>query len=94
MAEQVKTDPTVFTTRAYLLLETEQYQDALADTERAIELNPKFVYAYALKGAVLSSLERWDEAIAALDQGSAIDAKDENIVNIRAQVNEHLAKKQ
>jgi tetratricopeptide (TPR) repeat protein len=90
VAEQVKTDPTVYTTRGFLLIESEQHKDAIADAEKALELDPKFVYAYALKAAALANLERWDEAIAALDQGSAIDAKDTNITELRAQVNEHL----
>ena len=47
------------------------YEAAIADYNKTIELNPKFSWSYMNRALVYGRLERWDEAIA--DYGRAIE---------------------
>lgn len=49
---------------------------ALADFDLAAKLRPDMGEVYVNRGAALLLLGRWDEAIAAIDQGLAIGAQD------------------
>lgn len=50
-----------------------QYDLALSDAEKAIEINPKWAKAYSRKGTALLFLDRVDEAIKTFEEGLKID---------------------
>lgn len=52
-----------------------EYERALTEAERAIELNPNDSVAYALRGSVLLWLGRLDEAIASLETARSFDPR-------------------
>lgn len=60
-----------------------RYDDALADYNRAIELNPKFDRAFSNRGNLHAIRHSWQDAIADYDE--AIDL---NPLNIRARLNQ------
>ena len=49
-----------------------RFEEALAWTERAVELDPLSLHAVHSNGMVLMSLERWGEALAEFDRALAI----------------------
>ena len=53
-------------------LDAGRYQQALAAFEQAIRLEPRYTYAYALKGQTLSLLKRHQEALAAYERAIQI----------------------
>lgn len=58
--------------RANAHLENKSWNLALADVDRTLQLHPDTVPALALKGVVLSSARRFDEALAVLDRAIAV----------------------
>ena len=60
---------------------------ALADYEQAIRINPDLAVAYVGQGAILTRLNRPDEAIAACSRAIALDAK-----NAKAYYNRGVAR--
>ena len=40
-----------------------QYEQALADCDAAIALNPEYAKAYMKKGDIMMNQEKWDEAL-------------------------------
>ncbi|KAF8607481.1 TPR-like protein [Ceratobasidium sp. AG-I] len=49
------------------------WTEALADAEETIRVNPNWAKGYARKGAALHGAHRWDEAIAAYEQGIKVE---------------------
>ncbi|MFF4291651.1 tetratricopeptide repeat protein, partial [Streptomyces sp. NPDC001633] len=47
-------------------------EEALADYDRALELDPGYAYAYASRGVSLSNLGRHEEGLADLDRALAL----------------------
>jgi tetratricopeptide (TPR) repeat protein len=72
---QPKTDKEYFMAGHSLMLK-KQYEDAVANFQRAIEINPKKKVSYDNLGFCLNQLHRHGEAIAALNQAIALDPKD------------------
>ena len=51
-----------------------QYDDALADLNRALELNPRFQGSVmALRGKIYGLMERYDDALADFTRGGELD---------------------
>lgn len=52
---------------------------AIKDAEQAIELKPDWAKGYFRKGAALSALRKWDEAIQMLEKALEVDPKSKEI---------------
>ncbi|KAK9160898.1 hypothetical protein Syun_007239 [Stephania yunnanensis] len=59
-------NPTLFSNRAAAFLHLAKLNKALADADATINLNPQWEKGYFRKGCVLEAMERYDEAVAAL----------------------------
>ncbi len=59
-------------------LEDGQYEDALSSFERAISLNQNDPDLWNLKGIVLRSLGRYDEAVECFNKSLEIDPRDKH----------------
>lgn len=69
--QAIKLDPsnaTLFSNRAAAFLQLVKLNKALADAETAITLNPQWEKGYFRKGCVLEAMERYDDAVAALQE--------------------------
>ncbi|KAI3980922.1 hypothetical protein MKX01_025487 [Papaver californicum] len=67
--QAIKKDPsnaTLYSNRAAAFLHLVKLSKALADAETTISLNPQWDKGYFRKGCVLEAMERYDDAIAAL----------------------------
>ncbi|RZC48924.1 hypothetical protein C5167_017351 [Papaver somniferum] len=67
--QAIKKDPsnaTLYSNRAAAFLHLVKLSKALADAETTITLNPEWDKGYFRKGCVLEAMERYDDAIAAL----------------------------
>ncbi|KAI3993107.1 hypothetical protein MKX01_009850 [Papaver californicum] len=67
--QAIKKDPsnaTLYSNRAAAFLNLVKLSKALADAETTITLNPQWDKGYFRKGCVLEAMERYDDAIAAL----------------------------
>jgi tetratricopeptide (TPR) repeat protein len=53
----------------------DRYDDALADFSRAIELDPKRIWAIAHRGATYREMKRYDDALADLNRAIELDPK-------------------
>jgi predicted O-linked N-acetylglucosamine transferase (SPINDLY family) len=51
-------------------------EDALADYDRAIALNPSYAFALCNRGTVLERLGRWEESLASYDRAIEVDSED------------------
>jgi len=60
-------------TEGNTLRNLKRYEEALADYEQAIRLDPNFADAYNSKGAILNDLKRHEEALAANEQAIRLD---------------------
>jgi protein O-GlcNAc transferase len=70
------TNPETFYKRANALNGLEQWAAALADYDRAINLNSAFANAYCNRGYSLECLARWQEALDSYDRAVALNAAD------------------
>ena len=68
------------------------YDAAIADYNRTIEINPKFPWSYHNRGIVLGRLKRWDEAIADYGLAIELDPNYASAYNGRAWANCQLGK--
>ena len=73
--EEDKENPDFVCHRSILLLQLHRGYDALADAEESLSLRPKFVNGIAAKGAALSYLHRWKDAVEVLRTGVALFPK-------------------
>jgi len=58
---------------ARVLIDSKQYEEALAASEQALRLDPNYAIAYHNKGTALYDLERYEEALAAFEQALRLD---------------------
>jgi len=68
-AKALELDPknhTLYSNRAAAYMHLGQYELALKDSERCVEIAPDFVKAYFRKGKALLGLEQYAEAVEAL----------------------------
>ena len=61
--------------RGGILVRTGQYQQAIEELNKAIELNPKLATAYLNRGAAYNSLGQYERAIKDLDKALELDPK-------------------
>ena len=66
-------EPTTIEAAKY---ELKQYKEAIADYDKAIELNPKDADTYYNRGAAKNHLKQHKEAIADYDKAIELDPKD------------------
>jgi tetratricopeptide (TPR) repeat protein len=64
----------------------EPYDEALADFNRALELDPKDVWALAGRGKTYRKMGRYDEALADYDRALELDPKDPYVLDYRHQL--------
>ena len=64
----------------------ERYDEALADFDRAIELDPKYAWAIGSRGVTYRLMERYDEALADFDRAIELDPKYAWAIGSRGQV--------
>lgn len=87
--EAINLDPsekTYFSNRSAAYLSKGAAEDALADSERCVQLDAKWPKGYTRKGAALHALRRYDDAIAAYEAGLAVDPEDAGLKNGLAEV--------
>jgi tetratricopeptide (TPR) repeat protein len=61
--------------RADLYIEVKEYQKALADLDKAVQLKPDFYFAYWRRGIAYTRLEAYDKAVEDLTQALKINPK-------------------
>jgi tetratricopeptide (TPR) repeat protein len=61
--------------RAHAEMMLRQYDEALADLERALKLDPQYAEAHIGRGAVFLQMQRYREALLALERGLELDPK-------------------
>ncbi|KAG0497221.1 hypothetical protein HPP92_001912 [Vanilla planifolia] len=69
--QAIKLDPsnsTLYSNRAAAFLQLMKLNKALSDAETAISLNPQWEKGYFRKGCVLEAMERYDDAVVALQE--------------------------
>ncbi|CAN1300527.1 Protein SGT1 homolog A [Linum perenne] len=65
-------NPDYFADRAQANIKLSQFTEAVADANRAIQLDPKMVKAYLRKGTACIKLEEYQTAKAALEKGASV----------------------
>lgn len=63
--------------RGSALYQLKNYEDAIACYDKALELNPRYDYAWTGKGLVLDNLERYEDAIACYDKALELNPDNE-----------------
>lgn len=71
------TNHVYYSNRSNALVQLKRYQEALADAERTVELDPKFARGYGRKGVALFYLQRYEEAAAAYSKGLELEPNNE-----------------
>ena len=61
-----------YLTRALEQMRAKEYDKALEDLDRALELNPKYPDLHNFRGIVLCEQERFDEALAAFQRSAEL----------------------
>jgi len=74
-------------------LNAKEYQKALADYNRAIQLDPQHALAYNNRGNAYSSLEEYQKAIADYDRALQLDPNDTQARENREKTNRMLQRK-
>ncbi len=72
----------LYTDRGDAYSETEQYEAALSDLDRAIVANAKHPQAHANRAHVLTQLERYQEAIQSIDAAFKLDPQNPEYFNL------------
>jgi tetratricopeptide (TPR) repeat protein len=68
------------TVRGWTYWAMERYDQALADLNRAIELNPENASALASRGETYRLMERYDEALADFNRAIELDLGDDDYI--------------
>jgi tetratricopeptide (TPR) repeat protein len=99
--EAPKDEATTYYNRAELLLNTNDYERAIATFDQAlasnttmIKMSDALLYTYRDKGYAQIQLKKYDEAIQTLDQGLALYPKDKMLWNNKGYANYNLGKYQ
>ncbi len=66
-------NPLAYDLRGTIYTASKDYDRALSDYDRAIELEPSFAQAYYNRGRIYSLLKRYDEALADLQMSAKLD---------------------
>lgn len=70
----------LYADRAQANIKLGSYPEAVADANKAIELNPELAKAYLRKGIACMELEEYQTAKAALMKGASLDQKDSRFI--------------
>ena len=70
----------IWANRSVVLWHLQRYPEALASTDRAIDINPDSFQAWYNRGIVLMALGRNQEALTAYDRAVGINPKDANVL--------------
>eukprot|EP01128_Nolandella_sp_AFSM9_P012360 TRINITY_DN9201_c0_g1_i1.p1 TRINITY_DN9201_c0_g1~~TRINITY_DN9201_c0_g1_i1.p1 ORF type:complete len:381 (-),score=140.42 TRINITY_DN9201_c0_g1_i1:65-1207(-) len=80
----------LYSNRAQAYIQQEKFVEALADVDKCIELSPAFTKAYYRRGVILTSLDRIEEAVAALQEAHDLAPRDEEIEKLLAETKTKL----
>jgi len=69
-----------------------RYDDALADLNRAIELNPEYAWAIAHRGRTYQAMKRYDDALADLNRAIELDPSDDDYAATRLEIHRLIGK--
>ena len=75
ISEKDLLDAAIYSNRGSVGTSQKQWNAALQDLNRAIELNPNFARAYMNRGSLYGLLERWDDALIDFDRAIELDPK-------------------
>ena len=81
--EKEGADKEVFKERGDVYNKLRQFDKAIADYNKAIEIDPKYINAYMFRGGVYHSLHQYDKAIADCTKAIEIDPKHKDAYHIR-----------
>jgi tetratricopeptide (TPR) repeat protein len=70
----------------------ERYDDALADLNRAIELNPDQAWVIGIRGETYRLMERYDDALADLNRAIELNPSDDAYTAKRAEIHRLVGK--
>jgi tetratricopeptide (TPR) repeat protein len=68
----------------------ERYDQALADYDRAIELDPDLDWVIADRGDTFRAMGRYDEALADFNRAIELDPGDDDYITKRAEIQRHI----
>jgi len=68
-----KQEAPLYSNRSMVRLNLNKAEEALADANKCLEVDPKFVKAYHRKATALTRLNEWDDAIAAAEEGRKLE---------------------
>ena len=80
--EAIQLDPSnsvLYSNRSAAYASSKNYQSALVDAERAVELKPEWVKAWSRKATALQGLGRWEEAFKAWSKVRELDPNNEGL---------------
>lgn len=80
--EAINLDPNdhvFFSNRSAAYLSKGDAANALSDAERCVKLNPTWPKGYSRKGAALHALRKYDDAVAAYEQGLGVAPNDDGL---------------
>ncbi|KAF5731786.1 Phosphatase-related [Tripterygium wilfordii] len=81
----------LFADRAQANIKLNNFTEAVADTNRAIELDPSMYKAYMRKGNACMKLEEYQTAKAALEAGATLAPGDSRFTNLIKECDERIA---
>ena len=75
----------VFLKRGYAKFQRDDYEGAITDLDKALEVNPQSYIAYTLRGAIKSQLKDYDSAILDYTKAIELNPNDSDIYYFRGQ---------
>lgn len=81
-SDAIDVDPTnhvLYSNRSAAKASLQQYEGALEDAKKCVELSPKWAKGYSRLGAAYFGLKQWDDAVAAYDSGLEHDPDSEQL---------------
>ncbi|XP_018838600.1 protein SGT1 homolog [Juglans regia] len=82
----------LFADRAQANLKLNNFTEAVADANKAIEMNPLLARAYLRKGSACFNLEEYQTAKAALETGASLAPEDSRFTNLLKECDQLIAK--